>query len=108
MYSNLKEEKNLWKKGYKFVVGLDEAGRGPLAGPVVAAAVSINPKHEIRLIPQNYSYAISGSNPKQYQNPKFKCLKRVLNLEFEKFEFVSNFDIRISKLGIRDSKQLTP
>ena len=27
------------KKGYKFVCGVDEAGRGPLAGPVCAAAV---------------------------------------------------------------------
>lgn len=27
------------KKGYRFIAGVDEAGRGPLAGPVVAAAV---------------------------------------------------------------------
>ncbi len=27
------------KKGYKYIAGVDEAGRGPLAGPVVAAAV---------------------------------------------------------------------
>ncbi len=40
-YPNLKEEKKLWQRGYKIAVGLDEAGRGPLAGPVVAAAVSI-------------------------------------------------------------------
>lgn len=39
---NFNEEKKLWKKGYKIVVGLDEAGRGPLAGPVVAAAVIFN------------------------------------------------------------------
>jgi len=38
-YPNFEEEKILWKKGFKYVVGLDEAGRGPLAGPVVAAAV---------------------------------------------------------------------
>ena len=33
------EERKLRKKGYKCIVGLDEAGRGPLAGPVIAAAV---------------------------------------------------------------------
>ncbi len=32
-------EKSLQKKGYRFIVGIDEAGRGPLAGPVVSAAV---------------------------------------------------------------------
>ena len=35
----LKYEKNLYKKGYKLIAGTDEAGRGPLVGPVVAAAV---------------------------------------------------------------------
>ncbi len=43
-YPNLKEEKKLWKKGFKYIIGLDEAGRGPLAGPVVVAGVLINPK----------------------------------------------------------------
>jgi ribonuclease HII len=32
-------EKDAYKKGIKLVAGVDEAGRGPLAGPVVAAAV---------------------------------------------------------------------
>ncbi len=32
-------EKKLRAKGYDFIIGVDEAGRGPLAGPVVAAAV---------------------------------------------------------------------
>ena len=30
-----------------FVAGVDEVGRGPLAGPVVAAAVVLPEKHEI-------------------------------------------------------------
>ncbi|MFC1629870.1 hypothetical protein ACFL11_01475, partial [Patescibacteria group bacterium] len=47
---NLKEEKKLWKRGYKKVVGLDEAGRGSLAGPVVAGAVILiqSPKDKIQ------------------------------------------------------------
>jgi ribonuclease HII len=32
-------EEKLFKKGYKCIAGVDEAGRGPLAGPVIAAAV---------------------------------------------------------------------
>jgi len=32
-------EKILWNQGIKLIAGVDEAGRGPLAGPVVAAAV---------------------------------------------------------------------
>lgn len=32
-------EKIAYQEGYQFIAGIDEAGRGPLAGPVVAAAV---------------------------------------------------------------------
>lgn len=41
LIASLKQEKILWNRGYTIVVGVDEAGRGPLAGPVVAAAVTI-------------------------------------------------------------------
>ncbi len=40
-YPSLREEKKLWRRRLKKVVCIDEAGRGPLAGPVVAAAVFI-------------------------------------------------------------------
>ena len=33
------EENDIWQSGYRYIAGIDEAGRGPLAGPVVAAAV---------------------------------------------------------------------
>lgn len=36
-------ERALMRDGYAFVAGTDEAGRGPLAGPVVAAAVILDP-----------------------------------------------------------------
>lgn len=35
----LEIENRLYEKGYKYICGVDEAGRGPLCGPVVAAAV---------------------------------------------------------------------
>ncbi|EKD78098.1 MAG: ribonuclease HII [uncultured bacterium] len=34
-------------KSFRFIAGVDEAGRGPLAGPVFAAAVILNPTHNI-------------------------------------------------------------
>ena len=46
MFYALRMQRDLWdyeikagKKGYRLIAGVDEAGRGPLAGPVVAAAV---------------------------------------------------------------------
>jgi ribonuclease HII len=39
-------EKLAYQKGYKFIAGIDEAGRGPLAGPVVAAAVIFPPCYQ--------------------------------------------------------------
>ncbi len=41
-----KYENELWKSGIKYIAGVDEVGRGPLAGPVVAAAV---------VLPQDFS-----------------------------------------------------
>ena len=47
LYNLLAEERIFWKQGVKFVAGVDEAGRGPLAGPVVAAAVILAPEKVI-------------------------------------------------------------
>jgi ribonuclease HII len=41
----LRFERQAWTKGYQRVAGIDEAGRGPLAGPVVAAAVVFDPDY---------------------------------------------------------------
>ncbi len=40
----LRYERNLYKEGYNLIAGIDEVGRGPLIGPVVAACV-ILPKN---------------------------------------------------------------
>jgi len=43
----LSEERQLQNAGFEAIAGVDEAGRGPLAGPVVAAAVILNPDQVI-------------------------------------------------------------
>lgn len=55
----LKYEKELYKKGYELIAGTDEAGRGPLCGPVVAAAV---------ILPKNYK--LEGLNDSKQLSEK--------------------------------------
>ncbi len=59
----LKYEKELYEKGIKLVAGTDEAGRGPLAGPVVAAAV---------ILPENY--VLEGLNDSKKLSEKKRDL----------------------------------
>jgi len=67
--SMLSYEKELYDKGISFIAGVDEVGRGPLAGPVVAAAV---------ILPQNCK--IKGLNdskkiPKKKHEEIFQAVK---------------------------------
>jgi ribonuclease HII len=48
MMHNLFKEKSLFKAGYINLACVDEAGRGALAGPVVAACVNINKQFKIK------------------------------------------------------------
>lgn len=47
-YPNSRLEKKLLKKGFQLIAGLDEAGKGAWAGPIVAAAVILPAKIKIK------------------------------------------------------------
>ena len=53
----LRRERALWRSGLSHVAGVDEVGMGPLAGPVVAAAV---------VLPRNV--AVPGVRDSKLQN----------------------------------------
>lgn len=77
-HPNFNEEKKLWKRGYKYIIGLDEAGRGPLAGPVVAAAVIINPKFKIINSEVNDSKKLTSKNREEI----FEFFKKRSNVKW--------------------------
>ncbi|SDW00503.1 RNase HII [Marininema mesophilum] len=52
-------ERTYWQMGYRMIAGLDEAGRGPLAGPVTAAAV---------ILPENFD--VSGLDDSKKLSPE--------------------------------------
>ncbi len=50
-YPTLELEEKLWEKGYKYIIGLDEAGRGPWAGPLGIAGILItSPKQRVEKV----------------------------------------------------------
>lgn len=61
LYSN---EKRLWNLGYENIAGCDEAGRGPLFGPVVAASVILS--HDFVLEGLNDSKKLSEKKREKY------------------------------------------
>ncbi len=44
-----KIEEKLWQDGWNLIIGIDEAGRGPLAGPVVACALALRKQENPQL-----------------------------------------------------------
>jgi ribonuclease HII len=50
--ADCRQELALWRAGYRRIAGVDEVGRGPLAGPVVAAAVILPPFFEAEWLPR--------------------------------------------------------
>jgi len=80
VYPNFKEEKKLWNKGIKYVVGIDEAGRGPLAGPVVAGAVIIR-----KFLISNFEFSKINDSKKlspQKRGEAYKIITKNKNIEW--------------------------
>lgn len=70
---NLTYEKKIFKLGYKTVAGVDEAGRGPLAGPVVAACVLIDNSFSI-----NKELWLKINDSKKLSTKDRECLFKII------------------------------
>jgi len=85
MSADFSEEQKLWQKGCEFVVGLDEVGRGPLAGPVTAAAVTVQ---QFPISNFQFPNKFKIQNLKKFQD--IKDSKKLSALQRERwFEFLT-------------------
>lgn len=84
-------EKELVEQGYAFVIGVDEAGRGPLAGPVVAAAA---------LLRNNQLPSTKIQTTTNDQNPNNQNKEDLPNTKYQ-IQDTNMWDL------VRDSKKLS-
>lgn len=102
----------IWQKGIKYLAGVDEVGRGPLAGPVVAAAVILDPARIIykvddskklsekkrnhlgpRIKEKALAWAVGEANVEEINslnilNASFLAMKRAIDLLMIRPEFL--------------------
>jgi ribonuclease HII len=93
---NFKEEQQLWKKGYAYIAGVDEVGRGCFAGPVVTAAV---------ILPQTFSSKKAVNDSKKLSAKVREELAEVIKQQAIAFSIAEISVSIINKLGIGKATQ---
>jgi len=99
---SIKEEIALWKKGYDFVIGVDEVGRGAFAGPVVAGAVLFERKNSHKSITSLLQKGINDS--KLLTSQKREILSRMIK---KSAAFYSIAAVNVGKINKRGIKSAT-
>ncbi|MDD2370779.1 MAG: ribonuclease HII [Firmicutes bacterium] len=79
-----------YKKDYKIIVGVDEVGRGPLAGPVYAACVCL--KYDLNLTNLNDSKKLS-ENKREVLEEKIKESSYFYTYGFASVEEIDKYNI---------------
>ena len=87
----LKLERELYHSGSQIIAGIDEAGRGPLAGPVVVAAV---------ILGKNWNAEFQLNDSKQLSAKKRQELFDLICAESSAFKIVSVSPQEIDRLNI--------
>lgn len=91
--ADFREEKKLLKKGIGRICGLDEVGRGPLAGPVVACAVVFDLAHpEFKKIEREIEFRDSKLHTSKKRQQIFKILTNSAALRWS-VDFISEKQI---------------
>ena len=122
---NIFLEKSLWEKNFKNVVGVDEAGKGPWAGPVTAACVVIHSEKQVvktvrdskimtriqrekaypKIIKKSSGFGIGIVDEKEIDKIGIqKAVKKSMRLAIKNME--SKFNLKTSYLIVDGSKTI--
>lgn len=93
-------EREKWDEGIKIVAGVDEAGRGPLAGPVVVAAVVFMPDSKIP--PVNDSKKLTAKQREELKKQILDTRGIKYSVQTISAEIIDNINIlQATYLGMR-------
>ena len=84
-------ERKLWDDGVSFIAGIDEAGRGPLAGPVVAAAV---------IIPKEIDFPLVNDSKKLTDKQRRKLRTEIISVDKILFSIIKISVAEVEKINI--------
>ena len=87
----LEIESFLWQKGYRYIVGIDEVGRGSWAGPLVAAGV---------ILPRNFQIPDGLADSKQVKPRTRSRLAKLITEKAIATYFAQISSTQIDKYGI--------
>ena len=97
MIQDIKLEEELWSIGMKYIAGIDEAGRGPLAGPVCAGVVIISKDNELSPLVRDSKTMSEKQREKAYDFVIHNCLAYGVCMISSK---------KIDKFGIQDAVRM--
>lgn len=98
MACDLRFERELASQGYGCIAGVDEAGRGPLAGPVYAAAV---------ILPQNFAHDVLTDSKKLSEKNRDRLYSEILSSSDIVWASASASVEEIDRLNILRASHLT-
>ncbi|MBQ7324065.1 MAG: ribonuclease HII [Clostridia bacterium] len=94
----LRIERALLAQGYRYVIGVDEVGRGPLAGPVVCAAV-VMPLEESELV-------VGVDDSKKISEKKRELLAQEIQKKAKAYTMVEVSEKIIDEINILNATKL--
>lgn len=97
IYPSVSIEKSLWNKGYKFIAGIDEVGRGAWAGPLVAGAV---------VLPIGFAIPKGLADSKLVAAKTRKKLSKIITERATTFALVQIKPAVIDRLGLSKATSL--